>query len=358
MKQQQIYRKIDQEHPRFHTDDVTSQALEYFSPQETFIHKNILNKPFLQRNFDIQKSPRMSYSILYALLKHIEKHPIPIPVELKNKDLNEKIRLLRLFLLKHYKDDLEELKKTDYQAYISIAQRNIANIWKPIKGIGIDDSGDILLLARYFRIRIYVYHPETKTWKNYIPTNARIISTPDGNQIYYYKERVVGNVFLMQNSKNTFDVMYPKLNLVQKEVPKEIKLKSILLKKKVPSKKPKLPLKKPTPVEGQQKKLQKSILQPPKRCPKGTRRNKETGVCEPTKKIQTESKTQKKSEEKMKRCPKGTRRNKTTGECEPTKKVEAESKEQKLPKEKMKRCPKGTRRNKNTGECEPTKIAE
>jgi hypothetical protein len=42
------------------------------------------------------------------------------------------------------------------------------------------------------------------------------------------------------------------------------------------------------------------------KCPKGTRRNKKTGICEP--------------HEKKSKCPKGTRRNKKTGLCEPTNK--------------------------------------
>lgn len=40
----------------------------------------------------------------------------------------------------------------------------------------------------------------------------------------------------------------------------------------------------------------------------------------------------------MPRCPKGTRRNKKSGNCEP--------------KKTSTRCPKGTRRNKKTGDCE------
>lgn len=54
MKQQQIYRKIDQEHPRYSRNDETSQVSEYFSPQERLIKENILIKTFLQQNFDIE----------------------------------------------------------------------------------------------------------------------------------------------------------------------------------------------------------------------------------------------------------------------------------------------------------------
>ena len=61
------------------------------------------------------------------------------------------------------------------------------------------------------------------------------------------------------------------------------------------------------------------------KCPKGTRRNKKTGLCEPY--------------AKKSKCPEGTKRNSYTGRCEPI---------GKKPK-----CPKGTRRNKRTGECEP-----
>jgi serine/threonine protein kinase len=64
------------------------------------------------------------------------------------------------------------------------------------------------------------------------------------------------------------------------------------------------------------------VKQVAKRCPKGTRRNKKTGNCEPSGK----EPSGKKSSGKFytanlipvsKRCPKGTRRNKKTGNCEP-----------------------------------------
>lgn len=67
-------------------------------------------------------------------------------------------------------------------------------------------------------------------------------------------------------------------------------------------------------------------------------------------------------EKKLKRCPNGTRRNKKTGECEPTKIVKVQKQQQDKAKEasekKIKRCPNGTRLNKKTGECEPTKIVK
>jgi lipopolysaccharide biosynthesis glycosyltransferase len=60
-------------------------------------------------------------------------------------------------------------------------------------------------------------------------------------------------------------------------------------------------------------------------CPKGTRRNKKTGNCEPY--------------TKKSKCPEGTKRSRFTGNCEPI---------GKKPK-----CPKGTHRSKKTGNCEP-----
>ena len=91
-----------------------------------------------------------------------------------------------------------------------------------------------------------------------------------------------------------------------------------------------------------------------RRCPNGTRRNKKTGECEPTKVPQPKS-------GKLRRCPNGTRRNKKTGECEPTKVHQPPLPTQPIqptePKPgKLRRCPNGTRRNKKTGECEPTKA--
>ena len=60
------------------------------------------------------------------------------------------------------------------------------------------------------------------------------------------------------------------------------------------------------------------------KCPKGTRRNKKSGNCEP-----------KVSKPELKKCPK----TQSKKGCEPT--------------SKPKRCPKGTRRNKKSGNCEP-----
>ena len=75
------------------------------------------------------------------------------------------------------------------------------------------------------------------------------------------------------------------------------------------------------------------------KCPKGTRKNKKTGECEPV-------------AEKTK-CPKGTRKNKKTGECEPVAVPTGEPGEVPTGEPMAKKCPKGTRKNKKTGECEP-----
>jgi hypothetical protein len=121
------------------------------------------------------------------------------------------------------------------------------------------------------------------------------------------------------------------------------------------------------------------------KCPKGTHRNKKTGLCEPYAKAslpKTESnpslsKTESKAKELLpintKKCPKGTRRNRRTGICEPkivplqlepiqAKQPEVEAKQPKVEVKQLKveakqlsRCPKGTHRNKKTGECVPNK---
>ena len=167
------------------------------------------------------------------------------------------------------------------------------------------------------------------------------------------------------------------------------------------------------------------------KCPKGTRRNKKTGLCEPYAKASSSSslpKTESKAESKAslpkaeskaslpkaeskaslpkaeassdktkksltpqpilsnnaKKCPKGTRRNRRTGICEPkivplqielnqtkqpeAKHLEVEAKqpevevkqpEVKQPEAKqLVRCPKGTHRNKKTGKCDPVKVLD
>ena len=75
-----------------------------------------------------------------------------------------------------------------------------------------------------------------------------------------------------------------------------------------------------------------------KKCPTGYRRNKKTEICD-------------KITSNTTRCPAGYRRNKKTGICEPN--IE-QYQEYENTEPKQKRCPKGFRRNKKTGECEPT----
>ena len=70
-----------------------------------------------------------------------------------------------------------------------------------------------------------------------------------------------------------------------------------------------------------------------KRCPKGSNRNKKTGRCNKNKQVNVKSNQQsvktlktsiikhepvKTQKQKRKRCPKGTRKNKKTGMCEST----------------------------------------
>jgi len=79
-----------------------------------------------------------------------------------------------------------------------------------------------------------------------------------------------------------------------------------------------------------------------KRCPKGTFRNKSSGLCQPKNSDVVVST----------RCPNGSYRNKVTGLCEPKRKSPLSSPKQKSPVRRTK-CPKGTHRNKITGLCEP-----
>ena len=83
------------------------------------------------------------------------------------------------------------------------------------------------------------------------------------------------------------------------------------------------------------------------KCPKGTRRNKKTGNCEP-RGVPVGNVTP----VKKPKCPKGTRRNKKTGNCETRGVPVGPVTPVKKPK-----CPKGTRRNKKTGNCETRGVA-
>lgn len=63
------------------------------------------------------------------------------------------------------------------------------------------------------------------------------------------------------------------------------------------------------------------------------------------------------SKVKRGRCPNGTRRNKKTGNCEPTRKKSSKSLKPKNTNTKVGRCPNGTRRNKKTGNCEKKRVS-
>jgi len=325
MKEQQLYKKVDQEHERF------TQQGELFSPQETYINENILDKPFRLYDFTMKSSPVVSFSILYAILQHVQNFNIPIPIKFKDKPMNERIKILQLYLLNHYEKQFKELSPDEDSAYIATIREEIRKIRKPIKGIGVDNTGDILLLARYFHVRIYVYDQRNKTWISYVPTNARMIQSAEGNEIYYYKERIIGNIFLLLNSKNSFDLLYPKLK--KATLPTAISKEKALakMKKKIftkkPEKKPKVGKKQKVEssfkVEKSSKKMD-DVATKPKRCPNGYRKNKETGECEKktdiVKPVKEKPVKDTKPKEKLKRCPKGSRRNKKTGECEPVSK--------------------------------------
>jgi hypothetical protein len=110
------------------------------------------------------------------------------------------------------------------------------------------------------------------------------------------------------------------------------------------------------------------------KCPKGTRRNKKTGNCEPrgvpvgpvtplgpvgpvtplgpVGPVTPLGPVGPIPPVKKPKCPKGTRRNKKTGNCEPRGVPVVPVTPVKKPK-----CPKGTRRNKKTGNCEPRSVA-
>lgn len=66
-----------------------------------------------------------------------------------------------------------------------------------------------------------------------------------------------------------------------------------------------------------------------------------------------------KAEQKRKRCPRGTRRNKKTGLCAPKNVAKAKAKAKAksvTQKTARKRCPRGTRRNRKTGRCERKQV--
>ena len=90
----------------------------------------------------------------------------------------------------------------------------------------------------------------------------------------------------------------------------------------------------------------------PKRCPSGTRRDKNTGRC-------TRSRARAAGPgARPKRCPKGTRRDKNTGRCvkgAPRAQPAARHGSSIQTVSARKRCPRGYRRNKDTGKCHRTR---
>ena len=73
-------------------------------------------------------------------------------------------------------------------------------------------------------------------------------------------------------------------------------------------------------VENIEEEIKNNPMHNIKRCPKGTRKNKKTGLCDLKNNNQkqiTPKKISKDQNKTQKRCPNGTRKNKTTGLCEP-----------------------------------------
>ena len=105
------------------------------------------------------------------------------------------------------------------------------------------------------------------------------------------------------------------------------------------------------------------------RCPKGTRFNKRTQNCEPSKSSRNKPASPGRPSSPgrpgsaKKRCPNGTKRNKRTGNCEPSKSSRNRPATPGRPASPVrpnsgkskKRCPNGTRFNKRTQNCEPKK---
>ena len=90
-----------------------------------------------------------------------------------------------------------------------------------------------------------------------------------------------------------------------------------------------------------------------KRCPKGTRRNKKTGLCVKTGAAKPAPRARASAAaSKRKRCPKGTRRDTQTGECART--VPAHGSSVRTVSA-GRRCPRGYARNKQTGKCHRTR---
>ena len=87
-------------------------------------------------------------------------------------------------------------------------------------------------------------------------------------------------------------------------------------------------------------------------CPKGTRRNRRTGICEPKiVPLQIESVQAKPQEAKPQEAK--------PQEVKPQEAKPQEAKPQEAKPQEAKplaRCPKGTHRNKKTGNCDPVKV--
>ena len=370
----QLYNKVEQEHDLFQNDEIyMSPQQKYIS--ENIIHKAFKLGNFeIEKTPDFRYS--IIYAILSHCEKYKIPLPKQVGEKKTMKEkINVVIRLLVEYwenILKSDKEaqhvDLQQVKETQQRIH------KIKNPKKGI-GIDTADIF-ILARILKIRIYVYYedkrkWEENVPRTSRFLPEGGIYYYKEhvNGNVFLYCRSNgTFDRIYPKIATQKTITLI--KKPTLKKE---ESKLKKVtILKKTAPTKKPTTiaelkkinlkTMKESKKMKEKAKKEQEKKLKEAKKAQEKAKKEQEKKLKEAKKEQEKAKKAQekklkeakkeqekaKKAQEKPKRCPKGTRRNKTTGECEPIQMIKAST-------QKLKRCPKGTRRNKKTGECEPVK---
>ncbi len=258
---------------------IRKSIVDISSPEESF-WREYLNKKIDEGNVCIVSQPPDGNCLFHALASYMSN----VDAEKMRKNIVSYEKLHRQFQIVQMMlvDSPDEFP--EYEEYLEKHGLNFQELSKPDRfKIYLDVMGTD---------GVYGQNLEINAFTNIYNLNAIILTEEDAVNILIPETGLAKKTIFLYYTGIHYDVLF------------------------IESKKP---ITKPKTVE------KKSVVKS-KRCPKGTRKNKKTGECEPIKpklveKPSAKPKTvEKKSVVKSKRCPKGTRKNKKTGECEPIQK--------------------------------------
>ena len=270
---------------------IKKSIVDISSPEESF-WREYLNKKIEEGNVCIVSQPPDGNCLFHALASYISN----VDAEKMRKNivsyekLHREFQIVQMMLV----DSPDEFP--EYEEYLQQQGLNFQELSKSDRfKIYLDVMGTD---------GVYGQNLEINAFTNIYNLNAIILTEEDAVNILIPETGLAKKTIFLYYTGIHYDVLF--------------------IESKKPSTKPKTVEKKPST---KPKTVEKKSAVKSKRCPKGTRKNKKTGECEPIKpkiveeKPSTKPKTaEKKPVVKSKRCPKGTRKNKKTGECEPIQK--------------------------------------